>query len=336
MKQGEDGALERIAPDAALGALHRFLLAQPQAAFAVGMRKTDGAWTTAVPRRPLISDWRLRVVAAFGLSLLILAPLAWLFARRLAQPFRALAENIEAVDAPLPVGGPRELRDAAAAIAQFRARLVDEANERARILTAVAHDLRTPLTSLKLRIEAVPEPQRARMAADADRMQVMIREVLDFTRGADAPREATRVRPVLAQVVADIAGTSETLTLEPGPDVSIEVNESSFRRAVENLARNAIDYAGRGWIALRLEGDTMVVAVSDPGPGIAKQDRERLLRPFERGDGSRNRATGGSGLGLSIVDNFARLHGGRLTLDQSPRGGLLAEMELPLVAPDRQ
>lgn len=333
LKPRDGGTFELVAPTATVGPLRRLLLVQPQPAFAVGVRRDDGGWSSVIPRRPLVSDWRLRVVAAFGLSLLLLAPLAWLFARRLAQPFRLLAENIEATHAPLPVGGPRELRDAAAAIARFRGRLLDEAKERTRILTAVAHDLRTPLTSLKLRIEAIPEPQRTRMAADTDRMQDMIREVLDFTRDIDAPCETTAVRPVLAQVVADMAGTGGTLTLEPGPDVTITVSESSFRRAVENLARNAIDYAGGGRIALWVEDNTMVIAVSDAGPGIAKQDRERLLRPFERGDGSRNRGTGGAGLGLSIVDNFAKLHGGRLTLDDAPGGGLVASLTLPLVAP---
>lgn len=334
LKPRGDGTFQMVVPSATDGPLRRLLLVQPQPPFAVGVRRADGGWLSVIPRRPLISDWRLRVVAAFALSLLLLAPLAWLFARRLARPFRALAENIDADVAPPPVGGPRELREAAAAIARFRGRLVDEAKERARILTAVAHDLRTPLTSLKLRIDAVPEPQRTQMAVDADRMQVMIWEVLDFTRAADSPREPTQVRPVLAEIVADMARSGARLTLEPGPDVTAPLNEHGFRRAVENLARNAVDYAGGGRIALRVEGEAMVVTVSDSGPGIPKPDRGRLLRPFERGEGSRNRATGGAGLGLSIVESFAGLHGGSLRLGDAPGGGLLACLTLPLAAVD--
>jgi signal transduction histidine kinase len=275
----------------------------------------------------------LRIIAAFGLSLLLLAPLAWLFARRLARPFRALAENIEAIDAPLPVGGPRELRDAAAAIVQFRGRLLNEAKERSRILTAVAHDLRTPLTSLKLRLQTVPEPQRTRMATDADRMQVMIQEVLDFTRAADAAAGTIAVRPLLSQIVRDMSGCDGALTLEPGADVTTFASEGSLRRAIENLARNALDYAGSGRISLSLEGEAAVIAVSDAGPGIEKNDHERLLRPFERGDCSRNRDTGGAGLGLSIVDSFAKLHGGSLVLDDAPGGGLVASLRLPVANP---
>ena len=332
LKRGADGTIQMVNASEASRLLRRFLLDQPQPAFAAGVRMADGRWSTVIPKRPLISDWQLRVIAAFALSLLLLAPLAWLFARRLARPFRALAENIEAADAPLPVGGPRELHEAAAAIARYRGRLLEEAKERERILTAVAHDLRTPLTSLKLRIENVPEPARTRMAADADRMSAMIGEVLDFTRTADAVREPTQLRPLLADIVADMAGESSTLVLEPGPDITICVHESSFRRAVENLARNAIDYAGGGGITLALEGDRAVVSVADTGPGIAEQERERLLRPFERGEASRNRATGGAGLGLSMVDSFARRHGGRLTLEDAPGGGLVARLELPVVA----
>lgn len=334
LKPSEGGTFEMVPPAAISGPLRQLLLAQPQPAFAAGVRGDDGAWSSVIPRRTLVSDWRLRVVAALGLSLLLLAPLAWLFAHRLARPFRALAENLDVADAPLPVGGPRELRDAAAAIVRFRSRLVDEAKERARILTAVAHDLRTPLTSLKLWIDASPEPQRTRMAADADRMQAMIREVLDFTRAGEAPSERISVRPILAQIVDYMGGIGETLVLEEGPEVTITASESGFRRAVENLVRNAIDYAGGGRVWLGVDGNMVVVSVCDAGPGIASHDRERLLRPFERGDGSRNRSTGGAGLGLSIVGNFAQLHGGCVTLEDAPGGGLLASLKLPFTAPD--
>jgi signal transduction histidine kinase len=332
VRRRDDGTVNVLpAPDASR-VIRRFLLNQPQPAFAVGVRSSNGGWSTVTPRRPLISDWQFRVIAAFGLSLLLLAPLAWLFARRLARPFRMLADNIEAVDAPLPVGGPRELHEAAHAVARFRSRLIGEAKERARILTAVAHDLRTPLTSLKLRIDAVPEPQRTRMAADADRMQDMIREVLEFTRGGDTPLAPVTVRPLLAELVVDMAGSGEVLALEPGPDVTVRTNESGLRRAIENLARNAVDHAGGGRIALRFESNMAVIAVMDSGPGIPAGDRERLLRPFERGEASRNRATGGAGLGLSIVDSFATLCGGSFSLEDNPGGGLIASLRLPFAS----
>ncbi|MDP9414467.1 MAG: HAMP domain-containing histidine kinase, partial [Pseudomonadota bacterium] len=203
------------------------------------------------------------------------------------------------------------------------------AKERARMLTAVAHDLRTPLTSLRLRIETVPEPQRARMVADADRLQVMIRDVLDFARTTDSPRQRVAVRPLLAQIIVDMPAASGALALTPGAEASILVVEQAFRRAVENLVRNAIDYAGGGRIELRRDDEAVVVEVIDKGPGIAAEDRERLLRPFERGEASRNRETGGVGLGLSIVQSFVELHGGSLMLGEAPGGGTIAALYLP-------
>ena len=320
---------EMVVATDATGSLRRLLLAQPQPAFVAGVRGTDGRWVSVAPRRPFVSGWRLKVVAAFAVSLLLLAPLAWIFARRLTRPFRTLARSIDAAGEPVLASGPRELREAAAAIARLRTRLSDEAKERARMLTAVAHDLRTPLTSLRLRIETVPEPQRARMVADADRMQVMIRDVLDFARAADAPRTRVDVRPFLAQVILDMPGADRVLTPAPGPEVSIIVVEQAFRRAVENLVCNAIDYAGGGRVELRRDYEAVVVEVIDMGPGIAARDRKRLLRPFERGEASRNRQTGGAGLGLSIVQSFAEFHGGSLTLGDGPGGGTVATLRLP-------
>jgi signal transduction histidine kinase len=168
------------------------------------------------------------------------------------------------------------------------------------------------------------------MAADAHRMQGMIQEVLEFARGGDAPLEPVAVRSIVAEVVADMSIPGKTLTLEPGPAVTVITNESGLRRAIENLARNALDYAGGGRITLDHEGNMAVIAVLDFGPSIPAADRERLLRPFERGEASRNRGTGGAGLGLSIVDSFAKLCGGSLCLDDSPGGGLTATLRLPL------
>ena len=303
----------------------KVLLTLPQPAFAASVRLADGRWLTVAPQSRTFGGWRLKVLVALVASVAVLAPLVWLFARRLTRPFRALASAIDAGRDPPQAQGPRELQDAARAILHLRARLSAETDERMRMLTAVAHDLRTPLTSLKLRIEAVPEPQRARMAADADRMGAMIADVLDYARTANASRHPVQVRTMVAGILADVP----TVHLMEGPEVTVIAVEPAFRRAVENLVRNAADYAGGGDVAVRQDGATVLVSVTDTGPGIPAADRERLLLPFERGEASRNRGTGGAGLGLSIVHDFAAQHRGTFTLGEGPDGGTIATLRLP-------
>ena len=322
------GSYQMVAAPAASGAMRRTFMGLPMPAFVASVRGADGRWLSVRPVRPLLSGWRLNVLIALGVSLLLLVPLAWLFARRLTRPFRLLAGSLGDTTGAIPQEGPRELREAAAAIAGMRTRLAEEATERARMLTAIAHDLRTPLTGLRLRIETSPEPQRARMVGDVERMQAMIGEVLTFARDAAAPNELLDVRPMLAEIVADM-GTGGTIRLAPGDDARIAVPAPAFRRVVENLVRNAIDYAGGGTIGSRRVGGDVIVSVADAGPGIRAADRKRLLRPFERGDTSRNRDTGGAGLGLSIVHDFAGQHGGGFTLADAVGGGTVATLRLP-------
>lgn len=310
-------------------ALRAALAPVPINAFVASVRQADGRWLTVKPYQPWLSGWRLRVLAAILVSLLLILPLAWLFARRLTRPFRALAKAVDTGGMIIPIEGPRELRDAASAIAAMRERLADETAERLRMLTAIAHDLRTPLTSLRLRIESAAEPQRSRMVADVERMQAMIGEVLGFARDAELPRKSVAVRPLIAKIVADMDAGRGIVMLTPGDDGLVSVAEPAFRRAIENLVRNAIDHAGGGSVGIVRESDHVVLKVSDTGPGIAPADQARLLRPFERGDASRNRETGGAGLGLSIVQDFADRHGGTLVLRSGAERGLIVELGLP-------
>ena len=324
------GRFDMVAPGAAGDVARAALISLPMTAFTTSVRQPDGRWLSVEPLRPFLGGWQRNILIALAVSLLLLAPIAWIFARRLTRPFRALAgalDNDRA--APLPHEGPRELREATAAIAAMRDRLAIEAAERARMLTAIAHDLRTPLTGLRLRIEAAPEPQRARMVADVERMQAMIGEVLGFARDAAAPAEVVDVRPLLTAIIEDMGQGSAIVRLLPGDEARVSVPELTFRRAVENLLRNAIDYAGGGRLTVRQADIDVFISITDDGPGIPAGDRERLLRPFERGDASRNRDTGGAGLGLSIVRDFAAGYGGDFTLADAPNGGTIATLRLP-------
>ncbi len=326
---GGTGDVQELRPEAVSDALGSVLINLPLPAYAASVRQPDGRWLVVEPVRPFLSGWQRSILIALSVSLLLLAPLAWFYARRLTRPFRAIAGALRNDAAEVPQEGPRELREAAAAIAAMQNRLAIEAAERARMLTAIAHDLRTPLTGLRLRIEATPEPQRARMVADVERMQAMIDEVLTFARDAAAPRVMVDVRTLIATIVEDMGERAATIRLLPGDDAMICVPEPAFRRAVENLLRNAIDYAGGGTIAIESLAGFIAVSVADHGPGIPAADRERLLRPFERGDASRNRETGGAGLGLSIVSDFAAQNRGAFTLADGPGGGTVATLTLP-------
>ena len=202
------------------------------------------------------------------------------------------------------------------------------------MLTAMAHDLRTPLTGLRLRIEAAPEPQRTRMVADVERMQAMIGEVLTFARDAAATPEVFDVRPLLAEIVDEMQGCGTSSELLEGDEARISAPATTFRRAIENLLKNAIDYAGGGVLSVERIAAHVRITVADTGPGIPTADRERLLRPFERGDASRNRNTGGAGLGLSIVRDFAVRYQGDFSLTDAPGGGTLAVLDLPAASSD--
>lgn len=324
------GRFEMVAPGAAGGVIRNSLIGLPMPAFTTNVRQADGRWLSITPTRPFLGGWQRNIVAALAVSLLLLAPIAWLFARRLTRPFRVLADALDAHDAgAAPQEGPRELREAATAITAMRNRLAIEATERARMLTAIAHDLRTPLTGLRLRIEGTSEPKRTRMVADVERMQAMIDEVLAFARDAAAPTVLLDVRPLLSTVIAEMVEGTATIRLLPGDEAQIIVAQPAFRRVIENLLRNAIDYAGGGTVAVQRSEASVLVLVTDNGLGIPAGDRERLLREFERGDASRNRETGGAGLGLSIVRDFAAKYRGDFALDNAPDGGTIATLRLP-------
>ena len=329
LRERDTAKLQMLEPADATGDLRRVLLDLPLPAYATSLKQPDGRWLVVQPAVPLLGGWQRSILIALTVSLLLLAPLAWFFARRLTRPFRALAGALGSDAALIPQEGPRELREAAAAIAAMQQRLADEASERARMLTAIAHDLRTPLTGLRLRIEGVPEPQRTRMVHDVERMQAMIGEVLSFARDAAAPPTRVDVRALITTILDELGERGASVMLLPGDDPAVSVSEPALRRAIENLLRNAIDYAGGGTIMVERADDSVAITVSDTGPGIPAADRERLLRPFERGDASRNRETGGAGLGLSIVRDFAAQNRGEFTLAESEGGGTRATLKLP-------
>lgn len=310
----------------------------PLPPFRASVRQSDGTWLTVEPREPLLSAWQIQMLAAFFISAVLLIPVAILAARRFTRPLRDLAHFAGAdgdAAAPAPTRGlTREIAAALDAIARMRDRLRRRADQRVRILAAVAHDLRTPMTGLRLRIEDATEPDRTQMISDLDRMEDMIGHMLAYARdGVDGRQmELIDVNTMVARVAASFS-PGKVLVIRNRHATELIVDGNALERAIGNLVRNAIDYGGSAEIDVRTAPMAVIIGVHDRGPGIAAKERARVVLPFERGENSRNRRTGGVGLGLSMVDEFTRRCGGELHLLDRSGGGLTAEMILPLTYP---
>jgi signal transduction histidine kinase len=203
---------------------------------------------------------------------------------------------------------------------------------RTAMLAAIAHDLRTPLTGLRLRAEAAPEPERSRMAADIARMDAMITQVLAFAHGEQAREvhEALDLAAIGRDCTTDAAELGLHATFEADGPLPVVGEPISLRRAIANLVDNAVRYGGAARVTAAREGGQALILVEDNGPGLPEADLQRVLEPFTRLEPSRSRDTGGVGLGLATAQGVARSHGGTLTLANRAGGGLAARLALPL------
>ena len=302
--------------------------------FELGMRQADGRWRVVGSDHSDLAAWRRQVMLALLGGAILLAPLAAWASIRLGRPLRRLAEASARVDlqaeTPLPDDGPREVQVLATAISTGRERLRAQARDMTHMLAAVAHDLRTPLTGLRLRAEFAPAPQAARMVADIERMDTMIEQVLDYARGELQPLQMRMLdlSALLEECVQAALLRGVDISLQ-GPDTLPWHGDALLlRRAVDNLIDNAERYAGAVELHVAVWGHGVQLDVMDRGPGIAEADRVRLLQPFQRSESSRSRATGGTGLGLAMAANVARRHAGELQLLHREGGGLIARLLL--------
>jgi len=309
-----------------------------QPAFEAGLRSADG-WVVVRPVTSWLMLWRGRVLLMLGASLLLLAPLVWWVARRITLPVRALADaarrvgSVEAGTVAFPIGGPSEIADTAEALNGMQARLSVHLAQRLRMLTAVAHDLRTPLTGLRLRVEGVSGSEGQRMVADIQRMETMISEVLAFSSTNRHVEEAERVE--LRALVADCidAGMHNALVRpEDGAPVDVWVGPIRLGRAISNLLENALKYAGAARVSVRTEKGRAIIDIIDDGPGLPEVELLAVIEPFYRAEGSRSRHTGGIGLGLAIARECVERDGGVLSLHNRFPQGLVARISLPLSA----
>ncbi len=302
-----------------------------------GARGYDGIWRVVrTPERPWLSAWQRRAILWFGVSAILLLPFAFLFARRLTRPIRRFAAAADRLghdpDAPsVPVEGPAELRTTAQALNAMQQRLHGQHRERTAMIGAIAHDLRTPLARIAFRIEGAPDAVRAPVQADIEQMRAMIAATIGFVRGTTGP--ATRIPVDIAALLERIGSQAREMgaafTAVAAPPLVVEGDPVALERLFQNLVDNAVVYAGGGVARVERHGSGVLATIADRGPGIADDVLERVFEPFERGDPSRSRATGGLGLGLAIARSIAQAHGGSVVARNREGGGLEVVVELP-------
>lgn len=305
----------------------------------VAARLPDGRWAVVEPPRGLLSPWQARVLLALGASLLLLAPLVWWMARRLTRPIRLFADAAERLGAdpeaaPLTPSGPTEVRTAIVAFNDMQASLKGHMRQRTQTVAAIAHDLRTPLTRLRFRAEQAPARVRDRMAADIEEMDALIGQAMAYVRGETPSQRRDRLdlAVLAAEVARGFAETGASVSVALPDPLWVQADAAALRRALSNLIGNAVKYAGAVELSGGLDGDAATVAVADRGPGVADEALELLFEPFRRGEASRNRDTGGAGLGLTVARQAARASGGDVTLANRSGGGLIATLRLPSAA----
>jgi signal transduction histidine kinase len=320
----------------------RWLQAQPngddRTVLSGSLQLDDGTWLNFVtPFADLQPFWTSRFFLIILATTVIALTASVLAVRRAARPLSDLAIAAERlgtdIAAPsLAEKGPREVRLASRAFNEMQNRLQRFVRDRTQMLAAISHDLRTPITRMKLRAELVEDPeQRDRMIADLDAMEAMIAATLAFAR--DDPAREVPVRLDLAALLQSLCADAEAIGADVrynGPEHLILVaRATALKRAFANLIDNAVKYGGGARVTARETAHGVKVTVEDGGPGIPETERERVFEPFYRVETSRSRVTGGVGLGLSVVRAAVRAHGGDVTLADMPEGGLRASVILP-------
>ena len=270
-----------------------------------------------------------------GASVLFLA-IAIVFLRNQVRPIRRLAHAAERFgkgqDADdFHPSGAAEVRQAAAAFIRMRDRIRRQIRQRTEMLAGVSHDLRTPLTRMKLALELMPPgAEVTELAADVEEMRRMVDGYLDFARGADGEAASpVDVGEMLSAIAAEARRQGAEVALATDGDLVAELRPQALKRCLKNLVENSVRYAHRIEVKARRAAGAILITIDDDGPGIPPAAREEVFRPFFRLEGTQGRSAGGVGLGLAIARDAARSHGGDVLLDDAPGGGLRALVRLP-------
>jgi signal transduction histidine kinase len=318
---------DKCPPIRSLGAVVRF---------ADGQRVRIEGVREPLPRPPRHAEFlaNLKLMAA------IMALVAWFAVRPVLQPLRRLSEAAEAFGRdpehpPMDESGPAEVRQAMATFNRMRERLRAHIEERTRILAAITHDLKTPLTRMRLRLEQCEdEPLRDRLVEDVAAMQALVNEGLALARSLDSgqPAQTLDLAALLQSLCDDAEDAGADACFEGPAGALVSGRPEALRRSFLNVIDNAVKYGGSVRVSLEREGGHWLVRVRDFGPGIPERHLKDVMQPFFRLETSRSRETGGTGLGLPIAVNLLAAQGGSLSLRNPPDGGLEACVRLPVVA----
>lgn len=302
----------------------------------VSIRLSDGKWLNFVaPMTPVGVIAPLDSLPLYGAVAALVGLMAMWAIHRLTAPYRLMERAVHRIGVDLkspPVSeqGSREYRAAAHAVNTMQARLREYVEDREQLTAALAHDLRTPLTRMRLRMEGLADAKlRKALTADVDEIESIARSVVDFSTMEVAEEEMERVD--VASLVHALADDRAAVRFAGAPPRTYicEARPVALRRCVTNLIENAIKYGGKADVSLQGDDVTMALRIVDHGPGIPPDQLEAVFRPFVRVEKSRNRDTGGTGLGLTIARNIARSLGGDIQIENAAQGGLITELTLP-------
>jgi signal transduction histidine kinase len=305
----------------------------------INVRLRDGELLrlSVLPPRSSVIAHKTDYSAIIALFLASIAFLAYLVARMTTRPLEQLAQAAKDLGndinhAPLALAGAREIRQASAAFNAMQARIREYIFQRTQMLAAITHDLQTPLTRLRLRLEKVGDAElRARLVGDLSAMQEMVREGLDLARSMDSTEtmQALDLDSLLDSVCADATDASQQVSLSGRAGMALLGRPMALRRCLVNLIDNAIKYGQQARVTVERLAGSARIRIRDTGPGIAQAELARVFEPFYRVETSRSRESGGTGLGLTIARNIAEQHGGSIALANHPDGGLEVTLVLP-------
>ncbi|ESQ86151.1 hypothetical protein AEAC466_02870 [Asticcacaulis sp. AC466] len=309
-------------------------------AFSAAWKLKDGSWRVLRPPRSLIEPWQERLLLGFGLTALLILPLAWWLSQRLSRPIIAFSEaaaklSVEDNAPPVLAVGPREVRAAAQVLNDMQTRIRKQVESRTALMGAIAHDLKTPLARMRLRIEDLPSAIRDKLNGDIAHMDGLIRSAMSFT-SAHKMNEILRALDLSSLVESLGDDLSAICALEPAvieENIMVKGDGVALKRIITNLVENAGRYAGGCRIELSARGKTAELRIIDAGPGLPPDMLETVFEPFYRLESSRNRDTGGTGLGLSVARALTEAQGGTLTAINRYEGARIVGLELLMTMP---